>query len=80
MISDKLKQDAATITSELKVIATKMPLVFHNYDYLNEKASVVLKRRKGQLGEIKSKQKLLLFFFLIGLLTTSKATFAYGKT
>lgn len=53
MISYKMKEDAAKINSEIKIIATKMPLVFHNYNYLNEDAMVVLKRRNDQLDEMR---------------------------
>lgn len=52
MISNKMKEDAAKINSEINILATKMPLAFHNYNYLNEDAKVVLKRRNDQLDEI----------------------------
>lgn len=53
MISIKMKEDAARINSEIKIIGTKMPLVFHNYNYLNEDHRLVLKRRNDQLNEMK---------------------------
>lgn len=49
MISTKMKEDAAKISSEIKKIATKIPLAFLNYSYLNEDAKVVLHRRNEQL-------------------------------
>lgn len=59
MISNKMKQDAAKINSEIKIIATKMPLVFNNYNYLNEDPKLVLKRRNEELDEIKGKSDFL---------------------
>lgn len=59
MISSKMKEDAAKINSEIKIIATKIPLAFHNYNYLNEDVTVVLKRRNDQLDEIKGLKEFL---------------------
>lgn len=53
MISNKMKEDAARINTEIKILATKLPMVFHNYTYHNEDAKVVLKRRNDQLDEMK---------------------------
>ncbi|KAJ6639236.1 hypothetical protein Bhyg_11978 [Pseudolycoriella hygida] len=44
-----MKEDAARVKSELKIIATKMPLVCNGYNYLNENRGDVLKRRSDQL-------------------------------
>lgn len=52
MISKKMKEDAARIKTEIGLIGRKITLVSLNYNYLNENATLVLKRRKSQLDEI----------------------------
>lgn len=57
MISIKMKEDAAKISTEIKKFATKVPLAFLNYSYLNEDPKVVLDRRNNELNEVQKNVK-----------------------